>query len=661
MVRLIKEINPTSSALPRWFTVLGPWLYFAADDGSGAGWGNHELWRSDGTTAGTVLVREIALPPARASNPGQQTHAAFQENVYFSASDGVSEPLWRSNGTASGTSIVNILFPSVVPNSLTVAGDHLYIAFGGGAPDSYLYRYDGIDLVSIRRSSNPGEWGFNPFDPTALGGNLYFTENFGNELWRTNGSAIAVRVADPIAPPDGIPRSKRNLTAVGETLFFAAQAGGPGGKELWKYTPGEATTSRVRFIGTGYYPAELTAVGNRLFFVGDDSQGAELWVSDGSALGTRRVLDINPTAGAGAPGPRRGPTQLTAVSEQTVYFSANDGSTGYELWKSDGSASGTSRVMDLNPGPGSSHPKDLIVRGNILYFTASDSFNGRQLWATDILSNTTTRLTSAAMFGPTTQFSVQDRGNDRNIAIAGETVFFSATFRDGSRISGYELWGLDLPPLVSLKLPPGGDGEPLSEDGPRALPILFHRTGDTSTALTVSFQVGGTARLGDDYRVREATSFTSTGGAITFAAGASTAMLLLDPISDWISEGHETVSLTLSSGAGYAVDSAATVVATLVDNDTAPGLVAGTPIPARLTAGSAFEHRNPFAFAAIKRDGSVVTWGDENTGGNSTAVAARLTSGVIRVFSTASAFAALKSDGSVVPWGDSLFGGDAGA
>ena len=415
----------------------------------------------------------------------------------------------------------------------------------------------------------------------------------------------------------------------------------------------------MAFIGNGYFPAELTAVGNRLFFVGDDSQGAELWVSDGSAIGTRRVLDINPTADASAPGPHRGPTQLTAVNNRTVYFSADDGSSGYELWTSDGSASGTTRVMDLNPGPDSSHPRDLIVRGNILYFTASDSFNGRQLWATDILANTTTRLTSAEMFGSSTQFSVQERGNDRNLAIAGDTLFFSAYFRHGPSISGYELWGLDLPPLVSLTLPPGGDGEPLSEEGPRALPVLFQRTGDTTSALTVTFQVGGTARLGSDYRVREAASFTASAGSVTFAAGSSTAILLLDPIPDGVGEGNETVSLTLTSGSGYAVESGAAVVATLVDNDLSSGRVAGTAIPARLASGSVFEHRNPFAFAAVKRDGSVVTWGDASTGGNSTAVAARLAAGVRRVFSTTSAFAALKSDGSVVAWGDPLFGGDA--
>ncbi|WP_308410753.1 Calx-beta domain-containing protein, partial [Cylindrospermopsis raciborskii] len=64
------------------------------------------------------------------------------------------------------------------------------------------------------------------------------------------------------------------------------------------------------------------------------------------------------------------------------------------------------------------------------------------------------------------------------------------------------------------------------------------------------------------------------------------------------------------------------------------------------------------AFAALKSDGSVVTWGDSFSGGDSSSVSSSLTSGVTQIFSTFSAFAALKSDGSVVTWGDSFSGGD---
>jgi alpha-tubulin suppressor-like RCC1 family protein len=74
--------------------------------------------------------------------------------------------------------------------------------------------------------------------------------------------------------------------------------------------------------------------------------------------------------------------------------------------------------------------------------------------------------------------------------------------------------------------------------------------------------------------------------------------------------------------------------------------------------GNGQEFPNSSAFAALKTDGSVVTWGLDYAGGNSTEVAGNLTSNVTAVYSTSSAFAALKTNGSVVTWGNAYAGGD---
>ncbi|MCK6413479.1 MAG: DUF4347 domain-containing protein, partial [Azonexus sp.] len=75
------------------------------------------------------------------------------------------------------------------------------------------------------------------------------------------------------------------------------------------------------------------------------------------------------------------------------------------------------------------------------------------------------------------------------------------------------------------------------------------------------------------------------------------------------------------------------------------------------------EFRNAEAFAAIREDGSVVTWGTFNKGGDSSAAASALngSNDVVEIFSTTYAFAALRADGSVVTWGDSVYGGDSSA
>ncbi|MEB3146521.1 MAG: hypothetical protein VKL02_10335, partial [Cylindrospermopsis raciborskii 1523720] len=196
----------------------------------------------------------------------------------------------------------------------------------------------------------------------------------------------------------------------------------------------------------------------------------------------------------------------------------------------------------------------------------------------------------------------------------------------------------------------------VTEDGPQSLFYVFSRTGDTTNSLTVNFNVSGSATLNDDYVQRGATSFGTSTGSATFAAGSSVVTLSLDPSSDVVSDGNETVALTLAAGTGYAVGTSSAVTGTILDNDVAPGSVVRGSVAKSEHFRTRHEHRNSTAFAALKSDGSVVTWG--SSGGDSSSVSSQLTSGVTQIFSTLYAFAALKSDGSVVTWGDSGWGGD---
>ena len=84
------------------------------------------------------------------------------------------------------------------------------------------------------------------------------------------------------------------------------------------------------------------------------------------------VKDINPTGASN-------PTDLTAVGS-TLYFAANDGVHGNELWKSDGTAAGTKMVKNIRPLAKSSDPQNLINVNGKLFFTANDGTHGRELW-----------------------------------------------------------------------------------------------------------------------------------------------------------------------------------------------------------------------------------------------------------------------------------------
>ncbi|MFM6180290.1 MAG: Calx-beta domain-containing protein, partial [Dolichospermum sp.] len=203
-------------------------------------------------------------------------------------------------------------------------------------------------------------------------------------------------------------------------------------------------------------------------------------------------------------------------------------------------------------------------------------------------------------------------------------------------------------PTVTLSLT---SPSTVTEDGPQNLFYVFSRTGDTTNSLTVNFNVSGNATFNNDYVQRGASSFGTTTGSVTFAAGSRVFILSLDPSSDVVSDGNETVALTLAAGTGYEVGSSA-VTGTILDNDVVPGTVVRGSIAKSRNDKTRHEVGNDTAFAALKSDGSVVTWGADWAGGNSSSVSSSLTSGVNQIFSNSWAFAALKSDGSVVTWGN---------
>ena len=95
-------------------------------------------------------------------------------------------------------------------------------------------------------------------------------------------------------------------------------------------------------------PSYLTAVGGTLFFEANDGvHGQELWKSDGTEAGTVIVRDAQPGGSASFPG------DLTSASSM-LFYTARDEQHGIELWKSDGTEAGTMMVKDIWPGPDSS-------------------------------------------------------------------------------------------------------------------------------------------------------------------------------------------------------------------------------------------------------------------------------------------------------------------
>ncbi|MCP4711410.1 MAG: hypothetical protein GY869_22550, partial [Planctomycetes bacterium] len=128
---------------------------------------------------------------------------------------------------------------------------------------------------------------------------------------------------------------------------------------------------------SGSYPGNIVEIGGAIFFTADDGvNGEELWKSDGSAAGTVMVKDIY--SGSDGSDPR----YLTNVNG-SLFFSTDDGSNGRELWQSDGSAAGTVMVKDINSGGGGSSPPNLTNVNGSLFFMVDDGSHGYELWKSD--------------------------------------------------------------------------------------------------------------------------------------------------------------------------------------------------------------------------------------------------------------------------------------
>jgi ELWxxDGT repeat protein len=167
------------------------------------------------------------------------------------------------------------------------------------------------------------------------------------------------------------------------------------------------------------------------FSARDSSHGPELWRSDGTEAGTSLVKDINAGNNSSDLG------WLTNLNG-SLYFNAYEGVHGRELWRSDGTEAGTIMVKDINPRPATSslhHYYDkLILLAGRLYFVADDGQHGRELWQSNGFA-TSTVLVQDLRPGISSAFTVFPE----NPAATQGRLFFSA---DNGQV-GLELWAME--------------------------------------------------------------------------------------------------------------------------------------------------------------------------------------------------------------------------
>jgi ELWxxDGT repeat protein len=437
---LVKDINPGSGdSGPYNFISLGKTLYFSATEQAGFNL-DFELWKSDGTSEGTSLVKDI-----RATGDARVEYLARLNDttILFSANNGLNgAELWKSDGTPAGTQMVK----NINPDTPAIAGSGLWlltpfsnrIFFAAYEPvhGQELWVSDGTEEgTSLFWDITGGPTHSMPKYLTVVDGLLFFAAthrlSYGNELCVTDG--VSRKEIINIAPTD-FSSSPENLTRVGHRLFFTADDR-THGRELWVSDGTAAGTSLVKDIAPGLKdasPQKLTEVNGLLFFVTeDDDDIIGLWKSDGTEAGTVLVKDLSPVDGGGIDS-----IHLANVSG-TLFFTYGEAGQGIELWKSDGTPSGTTLVKDIWPGEQGSHPRELTSLNGKLFFTAVDE-KGLELWQSDG-TETGTRVYHINPTGG---------GWPQHLFVNGQTLYFTAD--DG--VHGYELWALQVPMTIYLPL-----------------------------------------------------------------------------------------------------------------------------------------------------------------------------------------------------------------
>lgn len=442
---LVKEINPLSylGGFSGATFISGEDLYFGGDNGSGS-----ELWKSDGTTAGTFMIKEInpGLTGGLQNSGNPNYFCVLNGKIYFSATTVANgTELWVTDGTAAGTVLVKDINPGTgnsSPTKLTAMGGNIYFRATDGANGTELWKTDGTAAGTVMvKDINNAAGNAAPDQFTVMNNMLYFLANDGVngiELWKSDGSAAGtVLVKDINAGANGA--AITNMSAGPNYIVFSAD-NGINGIELWKSDGTTAGTSMLKNISPesgASAIASLTTLGNKVIFSANDGvNGVEIWSSDGTAAGTQMLKDINTAAGASSSPAKFG------VWNGNVYFAANAGTstglTGTELYKTDGTVAGTVLVKDINSGTASSSPKNFCSHNGALYFSATDAANGNELWKTDG-TNAGTVLVKDIVSG-TGGSSPGSSGTIPDIISNGSMLLF-AGLDQGAANTGWELFG----------------------------------------------------------------------------------------------------------------------------------------------------------------------------------------------------------------------------
>lgn len=394
-------------------------LFFSMQDNN-----NFKLYVTDGTTGNTQILKTL---------PQYLDLVAFDNHVYFSFEDPTNGvELWKTDGTLVGTVLVATLGGSSTGGAhYVVAGDKLFIASESAAstynkrlyslsigsntplllaanlnnvlsltaynnqvlftannpPNLYIEPYISDGTVAgthILKDIRPGVDGSDPFGYFLYNDKMYFSANDGThgfEVWSTDGTENGTQMLMDINPGN-VHGVYSFYGAIADGILFFAANDGVHGTEIWTTYGIPGYTELLYDVNpTGSSnPLNFVALDNKIIFNANDGiHGSELWITNGTAQFTNMIKDINP----GSDPSTFSIYQFNALCPNLLFFSSDDGVNGLEPWVTDGTAAGTFLIEDINAAGESVNALTRYVSFNEKIYFSAETETGRQLFVMD--------------------------------------------------------------------------------------------------------------------------------------------------------------------------------------------------------------------------------------------------------------------------------------
>jgi len=455
---IIKDINSSANSYPNTFSIVDSLMFFSADDGLHG----RELWRTNGKQEGTYMIKDIK-EDSLSSNPGKCTGSG--KLVYFIAAT-INEggELWSTDGTPAGTKLVKDIYPGFEPSYIDymtdVRGTLFFSAYD--QKGTKLWKTDGslAGTVPLTVKYNGKDY-TRPKNLIQYHDSLFFFAigpNGRDAFFKISATDTAATYIKELYGPYDSYYDLRQMLVVNDILYFGGGAADSSG--LWRTDGSVKGTYLVKAVS----PKFLTGLNGVLYFAGsDDKHGNEVWKTNGTEQGTVLIKDISPK-------------KLSSISnlvkcrnlifytyqdgvsyKQTVYktdgtdagtivafdftncyslkatndylfFTKEIYKTGRELWKSDGTQTGTSIVSDLLPGYlGSLYSINFESLNNQMFFAGSNHDSGDELWKTDGVEN------------PVLVKDINTRSTGNSNAYI-QTVYDNKFFIEANNIDGIQPW-----------------------------------------------------------------------------------------------------------------------------------------------------------------------------------------------------------------------------